>query len=137
MLSGCDDVLIGVCPAVSSAAAAAVAAAGAAASDSVAWQSGGTDRPFSRLMEPLYQPWQLVQEAEESDRRISNLSTVSAEDAKLIMKRCRQLKNRALAQMDQQYKAKVRPARRRLNDFRMQVVCHGLWLEAVYLTQSI
>ena len=88
-----------------------MAAAAAAADDSAAWQLGRTERPFSRLMEPLYPPWQLVQEAEESDRRISNLNTVSAEDAKLIMKRCRQLKNRALAQMDQQYKAKVRRRR--------------------------
>ena len=60
-------------------------------------------------MEPLYPPWQTVEEAEQGDRRVSNLSTVSAEDAKLIMKRCRQLKRAELGQMDQLYKAKVSP----------------------------
>ncbi|KAF0292632.1 hypothetical protein FJT64_009376 [Amphibalanus amphitrite] len=78
-----------------------------AAGDMTGWPSVRMERPVSRLMEPLYPPWQLVQEAEESDRRVSNLSTVSAEDAKLIMKRCRQLKNRTLAMMDQHYKAKI------------------------------
>ncbi|XP_037093108.1 uncharacterized protein LOC119112907 [Pollicipes pollicipes] len=85
---------------------------------STATSAGGSDvtseaerprveRPVVWLMETLHPPWQTVEESELGERRISDLHTSSAEDAKLIMKRCRQIKQTTLNQMNEQYIAKI------------------------------